>query len=192
MAFPLFYLFGGRSLAARYAVERTRSSRDALTGLGNHRSFHEDLRREVEIAQRRGSTISLGMIDIDHFKQVNDTHGHGQGDRVLARIATLLSSGRAGDAAYRVGGDEFALLLPNTPLEEAELVLERIRCRVAEELDIVTTSVGIAETGRPAADAETLLACADLALYQAKDAGRNQVAISGAAAPGRLAEPKPA
>lgn len=191
LAFPLFYFLGGRSLAARYAVERTRSSRDALTGLGNHRTFHEDLRRHVEIAQRRHGTVSLAMVDVDHFKQVNDLHGHGEGDRVLSRIATLLSSGRAGDVAYRVGGDEFALLLPSTTLEQAELVLERIRCRVTEEFDTVSVSIGIAEAGRPAADAETLLACADLALYKAKDTGRNRVVTSVATEPGRVPEPDP-
>lgn len=179
VAVPVFYVAGGRALSTRYRAERYRSSRDALTDLGNHRSFHEDLRRKVEIAQRRDGTVSLALVDVDAFKGVNDGHGHAHGDAVLRHVARLLSAGRAEDGAYRVGGDEFALLLPGTSAEDAEVVAERIRARVAEELEAATVSIGIAELGRPAGDAGALLATADMALYAAKDAGRNRVRVAG-------------
>lgn len=174
---PVFYLLGGRSLNARYMTALQRSSRDALTGLRNHRTFHEELRRMVQVAQRRDQTLSLALIDVDDFKAVNDTHGHRKGDIVLAHLGRLLAQTRAEDRAFRIGGDEFALLLPGTDVQGAAVVAERFRRRVADEVDGATTSIGIAELGCPAPDVETLLASADLALYDAKGAGRNRVEV---------------
>ncbi len=175
MALPLFFLLGGRSLTARHAKAISQSSRDALTGLGNHRSFHEEMRRMVEVAQRRDRRLTLVLVDLDSFKQVNDTNGHRSGDALLAQLGRILLSGRAGDVAFRIGGDEFAVLLPDTDAEEAAVVAERIRARVEAELPHVTASLGVAQLGVPAPDADTLLASADVALYDAKGAGRNRV-----------------
>ena len=133
----------------------------------------------AQVAQRRDQALSLALIDVDEFKAVNDTHGHRQGDMVLAHLGRLLSQTRAEDRAFRIGGDEFALLLPGTELQGAAVVADRLRRRVAEVVNGVTTSIGIAQLGHPARDVETLLASADLALYDAKGAGRNRVEIFG-------------
>ncbi len=176
LGLPLFFLVGGRSLTARHSKAINQSSRDALSGVGNHRAFHEEMRRMVAVAQRRDHRLALLLVDLDHFKQVNDTHGHRRGDALLAQFGGVLLSGRTGDVPFRVGGDEFAVLLPDTDAAEAAVVAERIRARVEAEIPGVTASAGVAQLGVPAPDAETLLASADVALYDAKRAGRNRVA----------------
>ncbi len=148
---------------------------DGLTALGNHRGFHDDLRTAVSLADRHDRHLTLAMIDLDGFKQVNDTHGHARGDQVLAAVAAVLREGRREDRAYRIGGDEFALLMPETDMKGAFEVAERIRARVDREVDGVTTSIGIATLGVSSPDAPSLLLAADEALYAAKAAGKNVI-----------------
>ena len=158
---------------------------DALTRLLNRRAFHERLTEEVQRAHRYGSVVTLLLIDVDHFKQVNDTHGHLVGDAVLAQVATVMQSSlRAVDVAARYGGEEFVAILPETPLDGAIVIAERLRERVARHEFAgahavplrLTISVGAAVY--PAADVHStddLIARADAALYRAKAEGRNVV-----------------
>jgi len=153
------------------------ASSDALTGLLNHRSFHERLRSEVSRAIRHGRELSLAVIDVDSFKAINDEAGHEAGDRVLSAIAALLErSARAGDVVARIGGDEFALLLPETSRMDAYLVAEATRQLVSstELADGVhlTLSAGVCDLGT-APDAEAMFRLADGALYWSKAHGRD-------------------
>jgi diguanylate cyclase (GGDEF)-like protein len=147
---------------------------DPLTGLGNHRAFHEELPRELARASRHAQQLSLALIDLDDFKSINDQHGHAHGDHVLSELARHLRSGRAEDHAFRLGGDEFALLLPYAGRTEAASRLERIRLVVEAGLGGATLSIGITELTEELEDAETLREQADAALYEAKRRGRNR------------------
>jgi len=163
---------------------RDQTSRDSLTGLYNHRYFQEMLRHEFLLAQRHQTELSCMMLDLDLFKEVNDTCGHPFGDLVLKGTAEeILREARATDTVARYGGEEFAILLPNTDLEGATSIAERIRARAEaythQDKDVamrVTISIGLASTRTHAPKRpEELLAFADRALYQAKKAGRNKV-----------------
>ena len=150
---------------------------DGLTGLANRRTFEAALKREVARAVRSGDALSLLLVDIDHFKQVNDVHGHQMGDDVLRHVGQVLgTAGRELDLPARYGGEEFAVLLPGCPPEEALGVAERLRAGIAGDDSPlrVTASVGLAAIHRNAMDGESLVKAADEALYQAKEAGRNQ------------------
>jgi len=147
---------------------------DGLTGLSNHRAFQEDLRREVSRAARNGQPITIAMMDVDDFKEINDSEGHAKGDQVLAELAGLMSYVRSQDRAYRVGGDEFALIMPETGPDEAGTALERLRVAVEDGLPGTSMSIGYAST-RDAVSPEILRDHADLALYEAKHKGKNQV-----------------
>ena len=164
----LFYLFGGRTLLRhhRYALER--ATRDGLTDLPNHRAFEDELARAVAAANRNQDQLALALIDLDHFKLINDRHGHPQGDAVLKRLTEILRAGRAADRAYRIGGDEFALLMPNTDEPGAQILVRRLsRALGAAE---AAASVGLA-TMRAGRSAEELRSEADAALYEAKRRG---------------------
>jgi diguanylate cyclase (GGDEF)-like protein/putative nucleotidyltransferase with HDIG domain len=151
---------------------------DPLTGLGNHRSFQERLQHDLEAAEMGGTTLSLCLLDIDNFKEINDQHGHPVGDRVLAHIARRL---RQNGEAFRLGGDEFALLLPGRSGEDAAAVAEAVLHRVAMGAEVrgveVTLSAGVAEYPQYGVDRNELLRVADEAMYQAKEEGKNQVRI---------------
>lgn len=158
------------------------AARDALTGLPNRRSLDAHLEREVTAARRSGRPLSLAMMDIDHFKQVNDTFGHPAGDRVLTEIAAILTSvARDSEMIARVGGEEFVWVLPNTSTAAALTVAERARRAVADHdfgpLGQLTVSIGVCST----TDVEdaALLTGADQALYRAKRSGRNTVTGHG-------------
>jgi diguanylate cyclase (GGDEF)-like protein len=154
---------------------------DALTGLANRRTFARTLEREVARAARRGEPVSLAMIDIDHFKKINDKHGHPAGDEVLRRVARALKEEcRAFDTPARFGGEEFAVVLPACTSKESIRVADRLRSGMARiGMDFpVTASAGIATFPTHAADAEALVRAADAALYESKEAGRDQVARS--------------
>lgn len=156
------------------------SRTDALTGLPNRRNLVETLDREVRRARRAQRPFTLLMIDVDHFKQYNDTFGHLAGDEVLGGIAAILTECiRTVDYAARYGGEEFTVLLPETPLAGALEVAERIRNRVAGEevrnRQHVTVSVGVGEFPTHGDSPEAVMAGADAALYEAKQQGRNRV-----------------
>jgi diguanylate cyclase (GGDEF)-like protein len=174
---PLFHVLGGRALNARHRLALRHSSRDSLTGLGNHRSFHEELRSAVELARRHGQRLAVAFVDLDHFKQVNDAGGHRRGDAVLVEVAQILEQVRTEDRTFRIGGDEFAILFPATNARSASVVAEKIRAKVETEMDVVTTSIGIAELGLAAPDVDSLIERADAAMYAAKRQGRNRVVV---------------
>ena len=151
---------------------------DALTGLANRRAFDHSLQLELAIVERRATPLSLLMLDVDHFKRINDTLGHEAGDKVLLSMAQLLSGcARVIDVVARVGGEEFAVILPNTDAQGALEVAERMRIAVAQAHWLghpTTISLGAA-TLQQQEDAASLYARADAALYAAKTAGRNRV-----------------
>jgi diguanylate cyclase (GGDEF)-like protein/putative nucleotidyltransferase with HDIG domain len=148
---------------------------DPLTGLGNHRHFHERLQRELVEAQAREAPFTLCLLDVDNFKRVNDLFGHPEGDRLLARLASSL---RRDGEAFRLGGDEFALLLPGhdprAALTVAGAVIERLGRVELDPIGSVTVSAGIAGFPEQAVDREELIRLADSALYWAKEHGRNR------------------
>ncbi|MDP8992961.1 MAG: EAL domain-containing protein [Actinomycetota bacterium] len=174
IALPLLWLVGGRSLADRYRSAEERSLRDSLTNLANHRSFQEELHVEVARSVRHGMPLSVAMIDVDDFKVINDQRGHRHGDEILVALAAVLEAGRVSDRAFRVGGDEFALVLPHTDKEGAYVAAEAFRRAAAERLSGPTISVGLATLGSHG-DANVLRDQADAALYEAKRMGRNRV-----------------
>lgn len=149
---------------------------DALTGLANRRTFARTLEREVARAERRGEPLTLAMIDVDHFKKINDKHGHPAGDEVLRRVASALKEEcRAFDTPARYGGEEFAVILPACSSKESPRVAERLRrgmSRVGMDF-AVSASAGIATFPTHATDAEALVRAADAALYESKEAGRD-------------------
>ncbi|GAC1437122.1 MAG: hypothetical protein NVSMB51_10100 [Solirubrobacteraceae bacterium] len=157
---------------------------DELTGLFNHRRFHEDLELEAERARRFEQPVGLVMLDIDNFKRVNDTYGHQQGDQVLREVAGLMRSvSREIDSPARYGGEELALVLPQTDLDGAYQLAERLREAIADlrvpllagggEMS-VSASIGVAALPDNADEPRTLIAAADAALYEAKHAGKNK------------------
>jgi diguanylate cyclase (GGDEF)-like protein/putative nucleotidyltransferase with HDIG domain len=149
---------------------------DPLTGLGNHRHFHECLERELRHAHERRLSLTLCLVDVDDFKRINDRFGHPAGDRVLSQLAARL---RQTGEAFRLGGDEFALLLPgydeNDALTAATSVVDRISALQLDQLGSVTVSVGLATSPAHAADRDELIRLADSALYWAKEYGKNRV-----------------
>ena len=158
---------------------RRLATRDGLTGLTNHRAFQETLSLEWKRAKRLESPLSLLMIDVDNFKEYNDSFGHPAGDQILRKLSVLLTrSARVTDCAARYGGEEFAIILPHTNLQGALEIAERLRyeieCEVWEHRK-VTISIGVASAGRGINSTGTLLAEADRALYLAKRSGRNRV-----------------
>lgn len=172
--------------AIEYAHTKRLAETDGLTGLYNYRAFCERLEQEVDRADRYHRALSLIMIDVDYFKQYNDTYGHPQGDRVLIEVARALRQlSRASDIVARYGGEEFALILPETDRANAEALGHRLRESIErsefpgqEQLpgQTLTISVGIASY-TPPHPKEALLEAADMALYQAKRDGRNRVVV---------------
>ena len=170
------------------ASARREANVDDLTGIANRRCFDHELQKGVEQAEARRQPMSLLMLDIDHFKDFNDSHGHQAGDQILKQLAQILTRSIKGrDLAGRYGGEEFAVILPDTGLEGARRLAEQICRTVADhrvvvkatgrDLGRITLSIGCAQQhwGEPAAD---LLRRADGALYQAKRMGRNRAAVA--------------
>ena len=182
--------------SANLELERLAST-DPLTLLANRRQFFVRLEAEIKRAQRQGESLALVMLDLDHFKAVNDAHGHAVGDLVLKEVGALLSSCvREWDMAARLGGEEFALILPTTDREGAREVAERVRmrildlrCRTAAGAAVtVSASCGGATLNDSVTTSDQLLVAADEALYRAKARGRDRVAmdetmVSGAPSP---------
>lgn len=155
---------------------------DGLTQLLNHATFMKRIEAQVEHSHRHEHPCSMLMLDIDHFKLVNDNYGHQQGDAVLSQLGQLLKEAvRAGDIAARYGGEEFAVLMPDTALDSAQILAERIRTQTEilkplGEKHPITISIGAAEL-KPEESTGQLISRADNALYAAKKSGRNRVCL---------------
>jgi diguanylate cyclase (GGDEF)-like protein len=158
---------------------------DYLTGLRTRGYFEQQLDLELKRSERKGEPFSLLMVDIDHFKPINDTYGHHVGDQVIRQVtAQLVKDMREVDTVARYGGEEFVIILPETSEQEAMSVAQRLRRAVQnskfeieglEGDERLTISIGIAVYGRDATSRQKLIECADAALYTAKSRGRNQV-----------------
>jgi diguanylate cyclase (GGDEF)-like protein len=155
---------------------------DPLTGLYNHRAFHERLRRALATASRSHESVSVLMLDIDDFKRVNDVYGHGSGDEILRSLAdTLKDAVRSSDVVYRLGGEEFAIVISSRSPQSAERLAHRLVERVgAAEFDPagrITISVGLARGPEHAMNPRELVACAEAAMMTAKARGKNQIVL---------------
>ncbi|HXG77682.1 MAG TPA: diguanylate cyclase [Gaiellaceae bacterium] len=156
------------------------ASTDALTGLYNHRTFHERLRQELTRASSERDTVALVMLDLDDFKKVNDVYGHALGDALLAQVADVLrATVRAGDVVCRVGGEEFAIILPSGTMRSAVALAERLGERLAglatEGAGRLTVSTGVAVGPEHAANPRELVACAEAAMMTAKARGKGLI-----------------
>src|SRR5579859_1565052 len=177
-----------------YQETQRLATTDALTGLSNYRHFHDLLGLEVQRARRMDYPIGLIIMDLDHFKLVNDRHGHPMGDLVLRQVSEQFRKRlRRTDVVGRLGGEEFGAILPGDGLTEVAVVAEKLR-RAVEELSPVrggmssnptpvTLSLGGTSLSADIVDAELLVSCADQALYEAKRSGRNQVRLWASALP---------
>ncbi len=169
-----------RALATELAE---RAERDPLTGLGNRRHLDRRFAELLAEAERHHRPLVVAVMDLDHFKQINDRHGHAAGDQVLVALAPLLRENtRAGDALARVGGEEFVAVFADTPTQRAQEICERLRERLTHqrwpglpEGQPVTLSIGLA--GAPAYDRVELMRRADAALYEAKRGGRDRICV---------------
>lgn len=162
---------------------RNQALRDALTGLYNRRYMEDMLERLIHLAERSGRAFSVIMVDLDHFKRLNDEHGHAMGDAVLRAAAVAISSGlRQSDIACRYGGEELVVLMPECTLTDAMVKAEQMRARVEALSEVhgvrVTASFGVSSYPESAPKVSDLLLTADAALYEAKQSGRNCVAIA--------------
>lgn len=171
------------ALLYREALES--SMRDALTGIGNRMAMENSFSREIKLSRRHKQPLALLLIDVDHFKKINDTVGHRNGDRTLQQIVNSLQQTlRETDQVFRYGGEEFVALLHNTTQEEAKLIAERIRVNVAmspislvDQNVFATVSIGAATLVKKD-DSDSFFERADAALYQAKNSGRNRVVLA--------------
>lgn len=169
----------GWALDQRVQLEQAQrlAATDGLTKIANRRTFQQTLEREVGRASRGAGQVSLVLLDIDHFKRLNDTYGHQSGDEVLRNVAAAVACEcRDFDTAARYGGEEFAVILPGCAAEEAMVIAERLRCAVsaAPAVVTVTASAGVATYPEHALDPDSLVRAADQALYASKRAGRDR------------------
>ena len=159
---------------------------DGLTGIANRGTFQSVLGQEIARSRRSGTPVGLALLDLDHFKRLNDTHGHQTGDAVLRKVARVLDQcSRSFDTPARYGGEEFAIVLPSTSREEAAAVAERLRLGIMEAgiEPAVTVSIGVACFPDDAPDGDELVRAADEALYASKRAGRDRITVANATAP---------
>jgi diguanylate cyclase (GGDEF)-like protein len=171
----LIRVFERRETVAQLTLERLEEAAltDSLTGLGNHRAYQEELQDQVALALASGRTLSLALIDVDEFKEVNDTAGHARGDQILFQLGRLLREAcEPGDRRFRIGGDEFAVIMPRAEQGHAQQMMERFRSLAS--LTGATVSIGIAQL-EAGDDTEILREKADSTLYTAKRRGRNAV-----------------
>jgi diguanylate cyclase (GGDEF)-like protein len=168
-----------------YMQLQNQAHTDDLTGVANRRHFLEVLNKELARHRRHGTPFAVAVLDVDHFKNVNDTFGHDAGDRVLCAIARcLIDTLRTYDGVGRIGGEEFGILLPNTPLQGAEETCKRLLARLrSEEITVdsgtirVTASIGVSAPTALTKTPEAIIKAADQNLYAAKAAGRNRVIV---------------
>ena len=166
------------------AKAERQAATDALTGLANARAVQDTLKRMVAQATRTGDPLTAVMVDLDHFKALNDVYGHERGNEALAAVGQILSAtSRISDFAGRYGGEEFILLLPDTTREGGAVLAEKLRAAIASialpEVDRqITASLGVASLPDDGLDATTLVRAADRALYRAKADGRDRVVVS--------------
>ncbi len=171
------------NLALRRSLEQ-QSLRDPLTNLFNRRYFNEQLAIEFERANRSRAPLALQMVDIDHFKRINDRFGHEAGDRVLRMVSDVLAqNARSGDIVCRWGGEEFLILMPGSNAAAAKRRADEIRSRINDQIEIVggtrvSVSIGVASYPEHASDPDGLIDVSDRALYAAKGAGRNRVTVA--------------
>ena len=171
------------------AIAETRAATDVLTGLPNNRAVQDTLKRMVAQSGRSLEPLAMALLDLDHFKRINDTYGHGKGDEVLASVGDALSNAiRSSDFVGRYGGEEFVILMPGTDREGALVAAEKLRgaiasVKVAGVGGQVTASLGLAVLPDDAGDSEMLMRRADRALYAAKARGRNRVESAEAVGP---------
>jgi diguanylate cyclase (GGDEF)-like protein len=178
-----FALLVSLAISSAEALETLsrQATTDPITGLANYRSFHERLGSEVERSVRHGRALSVAVLDLDHFKQVNDTHGHQTGDRVLVEVARRLAAAvRSGELMARIGGEEFAWLMPEASADGAFAAAERVRRAIVDTpfdtAGSLTISVGVC-SNQQAQTGEELVDRADQALYWSKRSGRNTTLI---------------
>mgnify|MGYP006188433081 CR=1 FL=1 len=183
LLFSISMSFGFAQLTERQRLAlRSAASHDSLTSVGNRRLMDSEIDRAIDRYERHPAPMSLILLDLDKFKNVNDRYGHRMGDQLLAAVANLLSTHtRNADRVFRYGGEEFVLLAENTPLDKAAIVAEHLRQQIdvrihARELPF-TASFGVAEF-EPGETAEHWLGRADRAMYQAKENGRNCVVLA--------------
>jgi diguanylate cyclase (GGDEF)-like protein len=177
----LSFILANRTEAQRAQLEQ-QASRDPLTGIHNRRAMIEELALAVQLWQRQKIPVSLIILDIDHFKRINDTHGHAEGDATLIGLTELVrDSIRATDRFFRYGGEEFVLLLPGVAQSDISVIANALRERIASNLRAggiaVTVSLGAAQLVDQE-DWQSWLRRADQALYEAKSAGRNRVVLA--------------
>ena len=176
------WIFAQRTTTQRAQLEAL-AARDPLTGIGNRRAMEQDLLLAIEAHRRQMGRFGLALMDLDHFKRINDNHGHEAGDETLVAFAMLVQGSiRKLDRFYRIGGEEFVLLLPGVDAAGLALICEHVRADVAAALrchnEQVTVSIGGAML-RQDDDSASWLARADEALYRAKHGGRNRVEVEG-------------
>jgi diguanylate cyclase (GGDEF)-like protein len=169
--------------ARLHEVIEERGQMDALTRLFNRRRLDEDLDAECKRCARYQRPLAFVMLDVDHFKVFNDTHGHPQADEALQQVADVISGcTRTTDTAYRYGGEEFCILLRETTGQDAMLFAERVRARIEQRFVSsgggITASFGVADFGPDTATPRSLVEAADAAMYESKHAGRNRVMLS--------------
>ena len=180
-------------LEAAAALLGAAARTDSLTGLPNRRAFDEGLATELERARRDDAPLGLVLVDLDHFKRVNDEHGHEAGDHALRRVAGVLRTAtRPFDTSARLGGEEFVLLVPGADGEAAAELAERVRAEVAGHFGHgpvrLTTSCGVASHPRHGETPGALLRAADEALYLAKERGRDRVVVASSTVHDRPAD----
>lgn len=185
----IFLITGSAIMVMKYHRDKRKiealgvlSTTDALTQTKNRRAFEHIVKTELDRALRYHRDLSLALIDIDHFKEVNDTYGHGVGDEILTEVSKRIANiTRSSDEIFRLGGDEFAFLLIETNLKQAQIICEKIRGafsnRPISTLALpITLSLGVAGV-QPTDNLTTLVKRADDALYQSKNSGRNKVSV---------------
>jgi diguanylate cyclase (GGDEF)-like protein len=186
---------GTLEFVERLLVERSHwAATDALTGAYNRRQFDTDLPVLAARAQRAGAPLTAMLLDIDHFKDVNDFHGHAVGDRVLQKVVDVVTGEiRAGDVLFRIGGDEFMILMPAAAPTQAMALADRIRAAVAAAMlamlpdgPSVTASIGVVEAEPEAMSTSGVIESSDAALYAAKFAGGDRVVLGGAPVVGQV------